>query len=70
MTRAVAELVTPTEAEIVQAKESSHQLARLLPKLEDELTLQAKRCASEQLSRPLNPSPAPQGEPDDTLWRS
>lgn len=42
MTGAVAELVTPTEAEIVQAKESSYQLARLLPKFEDELTLQAK----------------------------
>lgn len=42
MTGTVTELVTPTEAEMLQAKESSHQLALLLPKLEDELTLQAK----------------------------
>lgn len=42
MTGSVAELVTPTEAEMEQAKASSHQLAHLLPILQDELTLQAK----------------------------
>jgi len=42
MTGNVAELVTPTEAEIQQAKDSSQLLARLLPQLKDDLTLQAK----------------------------
>lgn len=43
MIGAAVELVTPTETEMLQAKASSHQLARLLPtQLQDELTLQAK----------------------------
>lgn len=39
MTGIVADLITPTEAEMLQAKASSHQLARLLPQLQDALTL-------------------------------
>ncbi len=56
MTGKVAELVTPTEAEMVQAKESSHQLARLLPKLQEELTLQAKDAQgqTQQLNLPAS----------------
>lgn len=42
MTGAVAELITPTETEMEQAKESSHQLARLLPMLQNALTLEGK----------------------------
>lgn len=42
MSGILADLVTPTDAEMRQAKESSHQLARLLPRLNHELLLQAK----------------------------
>lgn len=42
MSGIVAELITPNEAEMQQARESSHQLAQLLPQLQDQLLLQAK----------------------------
>ena len=53
MTGTVAELVNPTEAEIAQAKESSHQLARLLTRLQSELTLQAKDAQGHTQELPL-----------------
>ena len=38
-----AELVNPTETEMRQAKEASHQLARLLPQANHELVLTKRK---------------------------